>query len=231
MRAVGSGEGIRRFVGRAGAGRKTASTLAPAMPPCRMSKMASVGEGRERSWCPRLPARVALAYNLPDIGGELKLSRQGCARNISRAGIKNWNDPIIGARQPGSQGYPSSPSPRSSARTAAAQPSLPNISTPSAIPGSSRFGPATLINWPGNAMRARVAIESVASLIQQSIGSVGYVGYEFARRAGLHVALVENREGKFVAPGEQSGSAAIAQVELPDNLGSVPTAGLTRSSR
>ncbi len=81
----------------------------------------------------------------------------------------------------------------------------------------SRFSPATLINWPGNAMRAR-GNEGMAALIQQSVGSVGYVGYEFARRAGLRVALVENREGKFVAPGEQSGAAAIAQVELPENL-------------
>jgi phosphate transport system substrate-binding protein len=58
----------------------------------------------------------------------------------------------------------------------------------------------------------------VAARIKASLGSVGYVGYEFARRAGLRVALLENRAGKFVAPSEQASSAALAGAELPENM-------------
>jgi hypothetical protein len=80
-----------------------------------------------------------------------------------------------------------------------------------------RYGAATLINWPGNSMRA-TGNEGVAATIKASLGAVGYVSYEFARRVGLRVALLENRAGTFVAPSEKSSSAALADVELPENM-------------
>ena len=81
----------------------------------------------------------------------------------------------------------------------------------------SRTEPATLVNWPGNSMRA-TGNEGVAARIKQSIGAVGYVSYEFARRAGLRVALLQNRAGNFIGPSPDSASSALAQVELPENL-------------
>jgi phosphate transport system substrate-binding protein len=177
-------------------------------------QMASVKAGA--ILVPATAGAVALAYNLPDIGGDLKLSRQAYA-GIFLGQIKSWNDPIIARVNPGLKlpklTITTVVRQDGSGTTFAFTKHLDAISDA----WRSRFGPATLINWPGNAMRAR-GNEGVAALIQQSVGSVGYVGYEFARRAGLRVALVENREGKFVAPGEQSGAAAVSQVELPDNL-------------
>jgi len=58
----------------------------------------------------------------------------------------------------------------------------------------SQFGPATLVNWPGNAMRAK-GNEGVASLIRNSADSIGYVGYEFARKIGLASATFSTRIG------------------------------------
>src|SRR5262249_48819397 len=81
----------------------------------------------------------------------------------------------------------------------------------------SAFGAATLVNWPGNAMRA-AGNEGVAGRIKQSIGSIGYVGYEFARRGGLHVAALQNRARVFVSPTAAGASAAFARAELPENL-------------
>ena len=81
----------------------------------------------------------------------------------------------------------------------------------------SLFGPATLVNWPGNAMRAK-GNEGVSALIQKSEGSIGYVGYEFANRLGLDMAAIENKEGKFIQPSEQSCVAGLASADLPDNL-------------
>ncbi len=80
-----------------------------------------------------------------------------------------------------------------------------------------QFGAATVINWPGNAMRAK-GNEGVAARIKQSDGSVGYVGYEFARKAELRVALLENKEGKFVPPLAANSIAALSTAELPENL-------------
>jgi phosphate transport system substrate-binding protein len=66
-------------------------------------------------------------------------------------------------------------------------------------------------------MRAK-GNEGVAGLIQNSAGSIGYVGYEFARRIGLNVATLENKSGDFIKPSPQSCAAGLATVMLPDNL-------------
>lgn len=42
--------------------------------------------------------------------------------------------------------------------------------------------------------------------------------YGFATKSNLKIAALENKAGKFIAPSSASGSAALAQVELPDNL-------------
>ena len=81
----------------------------------------------------------------------------------------------------------------------------------------SQFGPATLVPWPGNAMRAK-GNEGVAGLIGKSEGAIGYIGYEFARKLGLKTAALENREGGFVKPSVESCRSALATAEVPENL-------------
>jgi len=80
-----------------------------------------------------------------------------------------------------------------------------------------QYGAATLVDWPGNSMRAS-GNEGVAGRIKQAIGSIGYVGYEFARKAALQTARLENRAGQFVGPEPKSAAAAFSEVPLPDNL-------------
>jgi phosphate transport system substrate-binding protein len=82
---------------------------------------------------------------------------------------------------------------------------------------SSRYGAATLIDWPGNTMKA-LGNENVAGRIQHSEGSIGYIGYEFAHRLGLKMASLQNKEGNFMQPGDQAGMAALSAAELPPNL-------------
>jgi ABC-type phosphate transport system substrate-binding protein len=60
--------------------------------------------------------------------------------------------------------------------------------------------------------------EGVAGRIKHAVGSIGYVGYEFARKAELPIARLENRAGQFVAPAEASSSAALTDVQLPESL-------------
>jgi phosphate transport system substrate-binding protein len=81
----------------------------------------------------------------------------------------------------------------------------------------SQFGPGTLIDWPGNAKRAK-GNGGVADLIARSDGAVGYVGYEFARKIGLDTAALENKEGRFVKPSAESCRAGLASAEVPENL-------------
>jgi phosphate transport system substrate-binding protein len=77
----------------------------------------------------------------------------------------------------------------------------------------------TLLAWPGNTMRVR-GNEGVAGRIKVAEGAIGYVEYHFARRLGLAMAQLQNRAGRFVAPSEASGQAALARnaTQMPPNL-------------
>jgi phosphate transport system substrate-binding protein len=159
---------------------------------------------------------VVLGYNLPGAPAGLKLSRRAYA-GIFLGEIKNWNDPLIAAANPGVK------LPKltivtvvrqdASGTTFAFTKHLDAISEK----WRSRYGPSTLVDWPGNAMRAK-GNEGVAGLLQHSVGAVGYVGYEFAHRYGVQTALLENKAGKFVAPNEENLRAALASAEMPENL-------------
>jgi phosphate transport system substrate-binding protein len=210
--AVGSGEGVRRFIGHDLAdGEQVDFGASDAA--MRDDEIAQVRAGVVL--VPVTAGSVALAYNLPGISG-LRLSRQAYI-GLFTGQIKKWNDPLIVRANPGV--------------------SLPNLTVTTVVrqDGSgttfaftkhldaisdgwrSQYGAATLVNWPGNSMRAE-GNEGVAGRIQQSIGSVGYVGYESAVRAGLATALLENRAGRFVRPGGAAAVAAFDDAELPDNM-------------
>jgi phosphate transport system substrate-binding protein len=210
---VGSGEGVRRFVGQ---GVKEEDQIDFGASDAAMSddEMAKV-QGRV-VLVPATAGSIALAYSLPGVSDDLRLSRQAYA-GIFLGEITKWNDPRIAKSNPGV--------------------TLPNLTIVTVVrqDGSgttfaftkhldavsetwrSQYGAATLVNWPGNAMRA-TGNEGVAARIKQSIGAIGYVGDEFARRAGLRVALVENRAGRFVAPSQKSAESALAEVRLPENM-------------
>jgi len=211
--AVGSGEGIRRFIGQ-GVKDEDKIDFGASDAAMQDAQMARVQGGA--ILLPVTAGAVVLAYNIPGVGGELKLSRQAYV-GIFLGQIKSWNDPAIARSNPGLKlpklTITTVVRQDGSGTTFAFTKHLDSVSTA----WRSQFGPATLVNWPGNAMRAS-GNEGVAARIKQSIGSIGYVSYEFALKAGLNVALLENREGRFVAPSEKSGMVAIAQAELPDNL-------------
>ena len=211
--AVGSGEGVRRFLGRNVADEDQVD-FGASDAAMQDSDIARAPQGAVM--LPVTAGGVALAYNLPEVPQDLKLSRRAYA-GIFLGEIKTWNDPLIAAANPGVK------IPRLTIATVVRQDSsgttfaftkhLDAISEP----WRSQHGPVTLANWPGNAIRAK-GNEGVAAAIEHAEGSIGYVGYEFARQLGLKMALLENRAGNFVAPSPASATAALAGLELPQNL-------------
>ena len=211
--AVGSGEGVRRFIGKDLAEGEAVDFGAS---DAAMTDAQLAEAGNSVLMVPATAGCVVLAYNIPGFTGELKLSRSAYA-GIFLGEIRNWNDKRIAVSNPGIK--------------------LPNLTIVTVVRQDSsgttfaftrnldaiserwraQFGPATIVNWPGNAMRAK-GNEGVAGLIEKSAGSIGYVGYEFARRIGLDYATLENREGKYAKPSEQSCSAALNTAEMPANL-------------
>ncbi|HJY81559.1 MAG TPA: phosphate ABC transporter substrate-binding protein PstS [Candidatus Binatia bacterium] len=205
---VGSGEGIKRFI----AGTVDFGASDAAM---NDEQMASVGRGVQL--IPATAGILVLAYNLEGIGGDLKLKRDVYV-DIFLGKIKKWNDSRIEAANPGLH-LPSDEivivtRQDSSGTTYAFTNHLSTISTEWRDRGP---GTGTLINWPGNVMRAS-GNEGVAGRIKLSRGAIGYVEYGFAERTGLSMAWLENKEGQFIQPSGGSGLVTLLNIPMPDNL-------------
>jgi phosphate transport system substrate-binding protein len=198
--AVGSGEGLQRF--QSGAVDFAGSDVALS---------ASAAEKIERGalQLPATAGMIVLAYNLPGLGGALKLPHDVLA-DIFLGALTTWNHPRIAAANPGVS-LPATTiavvgRQDSSGTTHAFTSHLAAIS-----PAWSDKGPGVgkAVAWPHLAMLAR-GNEGVASKIKISEGAIGYVEYGFAKRLALPVALIENKDGRFVAPTPEAGAAAIA---------------------
>jgi phosphate transport system substrate-binding protein len=80
-------------------------------------------------------------------------------------------------------------------------------------------GVGTTVNWPGSdKFIASPKNDGVAATIKQTPGAIGYIEYGFAELGKLPMASLENRAGKFVKPSLESGQAALAGVDLPQDL-------------
>jgi phosphate transport system substrate-binding protein len=210
---VGSSEGIRRFTGKdVDAESKVDFGASDAA----MTDEQLAAVRRSVLLLPVTAGSVVLAYNLPELGAELRLSRKAYL-GIFLGTVKTWDDPLIAAANPGAR------LPELTIETVVRQDgsgtTFAFTKHLDAISESwrSQHGAATLVEWPGHPMRA-AGNEGVAGLIGHAIGSIGYLNYGAARQAGLRMALLENREGAFVAPTPESATAALAAAELPENL-------------
>jgi phosphate transport system substrate-binding protein len=197
---VGSGEGLSRF---ASGVVDFAGSDVP-MPASGAERFERIG-----AQLPATAGMIVLAYNLPGVTGPLKLSR-GVYTDIFLGKIRRWDDPRIVA---------ANPELRLPATNIAVVGRLDSSGTTYAFTShlaavnpswSDEGGPGVgkIVSWPNVAMLAR-GNEGVASRIKISEGAIGYVEYGFARRLGLPVASLENKEGKFVSPTPDAGAAAI----------------------
>lgn len=198
-RAVGSGDGVRDFV----AGR---TDFGATERPMRDEEIALIPEGVLH--VPVSAGMVVVAYNVPGMTGQLRLSRKTLA-GVFSGEIDHWDDPRIAADNPGLR------LPRRNislvARRDGSGTTFAFASHLGAIaPDFATKGPGVnqLPDWPRGTMTA-YGNEGVAGRIAVSEYSIGYVEYGFARRLGIPVAALENRAGVFVSPSADSGAAAV----------------------
>lgn len=210
FQSTGSGTGIERF---------TSEVVDFAASDIAMTDEQIAKVNRGVVLLPMTAGSIVLAYNLPEVK-DVKLSREAYT-NIFLGNITNWSDPKIAASNPGitlpdrkitvvhrSDG---------SGTTAVFTKHLSDVSPE----WKQSIGSATTVQWPSGAGRTFIGgrgNEGVTALVAQSPGAVGYMEYSFATKANLSRAVLENKVGKFVAPGNESGSLTLAAVELPENL-------------
>jgi phosphate transport system substrate-binding protein len=163
---------------------------------------------------PMTAGSIVLAYNLPEIE-DLRLSRKAYV-DILLGKVTKWNDPVI-AKANESLKLPDSDihvvvRADGSGTTYFLTKHLSAISEEFAkSPGTSN-----LPDWPvGTKSKGN---EGVSAAIATTPGSIGYVEFGFAKGAGLKVARLENKAGKYVTPTISSGEAALSVVEMPDDL-------------
>ena len=207
--AVGSGEGQRRFIAESVDFGASDAALTD-------EQISRVAGGVRL--VPATAGMIVLAYNLPRLAGPLRIPREVCV-DIFAGRIKNWSDPRLREANPGLD------LPNRSIAIAARQDSsgttfafTNHLGAVSAAWRDRGPGVGNLVDWK-SAMLAR-GNEGVAGRIKVSEDSIGYVEYHFAKRLGLPAAELQNKAGRYVAPSERTGQAALASTvrSMPENL-------------
>jgi len=209
FQSIGSGAGIERFT--TGVIDFGASDIA--MTDDQIAKVT-----RGVLLLPMTAGSIVLTYNLPDVK-DLKLSREAYV-DIFLGNITNWSDPKIAQSNPGIT-LPNRPitvvhRSDGSGTTGVFTKHLSEISPA----WKKEIGQGTAVQWPagkGTFVGAR-GNEGITALVGQTQGSIGFVEFGFASKNNLSMAALENKGGKYIAPSNESGTATLSQVELPENL-------------
>jgi phosphate transport system substrate-binding protein len=205
---VGSGEGQAKFIDNVVDFGASDSALSD-------EQISKVAKGVQL--VPVAAGSIVLTYNLPGVPDGLKLPRTVYA-GIFLGKIKFWNDPKIGEANPGiklpAEVIVTVNRMDKSGTTYAFTNHLATISS------DWRNGPGvgTAVQWVAEHRLGGKGNEGVAGVVQRTAGTIGYVEFGIAKRAGLHMAVLENREGKFIRPTAGSGLATLLSAELPSNL-------------
>jgi phosphate transport system substrate-binding protein len=206
--AKGSGAGIKDFInGTVDFGASDAAM--------KDEEMAQVDKGVQL--LPMTAGEVVLAYNLEGIE-DLKLSREAYV-GILLGKITNWNDVAIAASNPGME----LPDQDITVVRRADSSGTTYVFTQhlSTISDEWKSGPGTgkTVVWPdSDKFIASPKNDGVTATITQTPGAIGYIEYGYAKLTKLSMASLENKSGKFVKPSLQSGQAALANVEMPEDL-------------
>jgi phosphate transport system substrate-binding protein len=204
---VGSGAGIKSFTD----GLTDFGASDAAMTDAEIAKVTTGGV----VLLPMTAGSIVLSYNLPGVTASIMLPRDVYPA-IFLGEITKWNDPKIAAANPGVT-LPATPI--TVAYRADGSGTTFNFTNHlSAISPEfkTKVGGGKLVKFPvgvggkGN--------DGVAALIKQTPGTIGYVEFGYAMGAKLPMATLQNQAGKYVAPSADSGSAALAAVDMPANL-------------
>jgi phosphate transport system substrate-binding protein len=218
--SVGSGEGIKRFMGRSNKPVDFGASDA-ALSLDDMEKAEKEGSGV--LLVPSCGGSIVLAYNIEGLGGPLKLPRD-VYPDIFLGNITRWDDERIQKANPDlnlpAKSIAVAVRQESSGTTFAFTNHLAAISPE----WRERFGNTkskepdylgvTKPSWPGVNVLPAPGNEGVAGMIRKTPYSIGYVEFGVAESNKLEMAWLQNKDGKFIKPGGHSGLAALIDEKL-----------------
>jgi phosphate transport system substrate-binding protein len=167
---------------------------------------------------PEIVGAVVVSYNVPDIGNTtLKLSRTTLA-NIFMGNIKYWDDesikkdnPDIANKLPHKEITVIHRSDASG--TTAIFTTYLSLISPE---WNSKIGSGKVVNWPADSMGRGVAgrgNSGVVATLESTPYSIAYTELSYAIEEKLPVAALQNKNGKFVVPNDDSIQSAVAGVK------------------
>jgi len=203
--SIGSGGGVKSFIDKTVDFGASDAAMKP-------EDIARVEGGVQL--LPMTAGSVVLTYNLDGVT-DLKLSRKAYS-GIFLGKIKNWNDPLIAAANPGAK-LPNSPI-NVVVRADSSGTTFVFTQHLSAISEEFKKSPGTnnMPNWPiGTKSKGN---EGVTASIKTTPGAIGYIEYGYAKNLNMAMATLENKAGKFIAPTIAAGQASLAATEMPENF-------------
>ena len=205
--SVGSGAGVRQFT--AGTIDFGASDVA-----MKDDEIAKIPEDKGVLLLPMTAGSVVLAYNLPGVD-KINLSRE-VYTDIFLGNITKWNDEKIAKDNP-DVNLPDTNiavihRADGSGTTGVFTKHLSAISPQ----WKEKVGEGKTVEWPTGV--GGKGNEGVTAQIQQTEGSIGYIEYGYAKNNNVPFAALQNKDGQFVVPTDESASKTLSAVELPENL-------------
>lgn len=184
------------------------------------------GENLEKNGQVQFPAIIGGTVPIINLDGfkpgELKITGPVLAE-IFMGDIKNWNDSKIAALNPG-KSLPNQPI--TVVHRADGSGTTFNwtdyLSTVSAD-WAKRVGKGAAVKWPAASSVGGKGNEGVAANVSRIRGSIGYVEYAYVKKNNLTYMKLQNRDGVFVDPDDESFAAAAAGADWF----SVPGMGLS----
>ncbi len=204
----GSGKGLNDF-------KNGLVDFALSDPPVKEEMWKEIKRRGELLQFPIIVGAVAIVYNLPNVK-ELKLSRDVLV-DIFLGKIEYWDDPRIRELNPGIE----LPHEKiivvhrsdSSGTTEVFTTFLSIISDE----WRNKVGSGKYVDWPVDKLGRGLGgkgNQGVVAIIKQTPYTIGYVELAYAIREKLSIALIENKEGKFVKPTSETIKEAIKGVAL-----------------
>jgi phosphate transport system substrate-binding protein len=158
---------------------------------------------------------VVIAYNLPGISGEVRLTPDALA-GIFLGKIKVWNDPEIASANSGINLPPDDIFVVNRADGCSATQVLTDYLSKVSIRWKERVGTGTSVKWPvGVGARGD---EGVGTQMKQTPNSICYLDFLWASYNDVSYASIRNSANECVRPSPDSITAAAASAEIPDDL-------------
>lgn len=166
---------------------------------------------------PDAAGAVAVIYNLPGIAAPISLNGAVLA-SIYLGSVKFWNDPSITALNPGVT-FPSNAIVVVHRSDGSGTTFIwSSYLSAESSQWATSPGKGTSLNWPAGV--GAKGSGGVATTVQTTADSIGYVDLEYALANGIQFAKVANPQGKFILPTIADTASALADTSITPPSGS-----------